>query len=179
MRKVRNNQLGFGAVEVLLALIFVALVVFIGFYVSHANNKTTATAPKSQITAAPKMHTEQEAVSLVQKTYDDFVAAVKNAGPDNTQPLGIVGLNAVKGSLSDTFFTEASASKNGSEFSCAAQFIPSKYTATAGGADSTSAKVQIAISNSDDGSAQTKGTSAVVDLATLKITSVMCQSSTL
>lgn len=176
MRKVRNNQLGFGAVEVLLGLIFVALVVFIGFYVSHANNKTTATSPKSQITAAPKMRTEQEAVSLVQKTYDDFVAAVNNAGPDNTLPLGIVGLNAVKGSLSDTFFTKASASKNGSDFSCAAQFAPSKYTASTGSSDNTTAKIQIAISNSDDGSASTNGMSAVVDLSTLKITSVVCPS---
>lgn len=45
MNKIRSNQLGFGAVEVLLGLIFLAIVAFTGVYV--ANNRDTKTEASS------------------------------------------------------------------------------------------------------------------------------------
>jgi Flp pilus assembly protein TadG len=182
MGKIRKNQLGFGAVEVLLALIFVALIVLIGVYVAHKRNsskntgdttKTSATTPTTSATT-PKTHTADEATTFVQKIYDDYLAAINNARTGNTQPLGLVGLNAVKDNLTADFYAKAAASHNGSDFSCAGQFLPDKYTASLGSSDKTSAVVALVISNSSDGSTTTSGMKANVDLATLKITSVTC-----
>lgn len=168
-------------VEVLLALIFVAIVVFIGIYIAnnHKNDavtsaptaaeKSSAVAPQST-TTTPKLHTTQEATSLVQKTYDDYVFAVHNAGADNTQPLGIVGLNAVKGSLTDDLYNKAAASHNGGDFSCAPQFAPNKYTTALNSSNTTDAIVGLTI----DGS--TTGMTATVNLTSLKITAVSCPS---
>jgi Tfp pilus assembly protein PilV len=184
MGKVRTNQSGFTAVEVLLVLIFVAIVAFIGVYVAHNRNaKTTASTTQSTTTPAkktttdtqtPQTHTAQDATAFTQKTYNDFLAAIHNAGTDNTQPLGIVGLNAVKDNLTSGFYTKAAASHNGGDFSCAAQFVPNKYTASLASSDKTNAIVALTISNSDDGLTTTSGMQATVDLASLKITSVTC-----
>ncbi len=182
MGKIRNNQFGFGSVEVLLALIFVAIVVFMGVYIAHnhSNTKPAAIAVTSKTTTttttatAAKTHTAQEAVVFTQKTYDDFLAAINNAGSSNTQPLGLVGLTAVKDNLSTDFYTKATASHNGGDFSCAAQFVPDKYTAVLDSSDKTNAVVALTISNSADGSATTSGMKATVDLASLKIISVTC-----
>jgi hypothetical protein len=183
MGNIRNDQSGFGAVEVLLTLIFLAIVVFTGIYVAQNRNSkdtaasTTTSAKKTTAsTAKSKTHTAQEATDFAQKTYDDFLAAINNAGPDNTEPLGQVGLNAVKDNLSADFYTEAAASKNASDFSCAAQFVPNKYTASLASSDKTNATVALVISNSEDGQSTTSGMTATVDLATLKISDVSCPS---
>jgi hypothetical protein len=44
--KLKTNQAGFTVVEVLLTLIFIAIVVFIGVYIAH-NHKTDTTPPKT------------------------------------------------------------------------------------------------------------------------------------
>ncbi len=185
MGKLHNNQSGFGAVEILLGLIFVAIVAFTGVYVAHnhSSNKaavsTTASKTSTPTTTTPaattpKTHTAQEATTFVQTTYNSFLAAINNAGTDNTQPLGLVGLAAVKANLTSDFYTQAAASHNGSDFSCAASFVPHKYTASLASSDKASATVALVISNSDDDSTTTSGMSANVDLATLKITAVTC-----
>jgi hypothetical protein len=52
MSKQKNNQSGFSVVEVLLVLIFVAIVVLIGVYVAHNHsNKTTASTTKTSTTS--------------------------------------------------------------------------------------------------------------------------------
>lgn len=186
MGKLKNNQKGFGAIEILLALIFIAIVAFIGVYVVHNHNstkptaskttsKTSTTAPTTTATT-PTTHTAQEATSFVQTTYNDYLAAIKNAGTNNTQPLGLVGLAAVQSSLTSSFYTQAAASQNGSSFSCAAQFLPSGYTASLASSNSTSATVAVTISNNANGSTTTSGMTVNVDLPSLKITSVTCPS---
>lgn len=183
MGKLKNNQKGIGAIELLLALIFIAIVAFIGVYVLHNRNstkttastntsKTSATSPTTTATT----HTAQEATSFVQTTYNDYLAAINNAGTSNTQPLGLVGLAAVKGSLTNAFYARAAASQNGSSFSCAAQFLPSGYTASLTSSNSTSATIALTISNSANGSTTTSGMTVNVDLPSLKITSVTCPS---
>ena len=79
MGKVRNDQSGFGAVEILLALILIAIIAFTGVYVAYNhNNKTTSNTVATSKTTATKpttitTHTSQEAVTFVQKTYDDYL----------------------------------------------------------------------------------------------------------
>jgi len=187
MGKLKNNQKGFGAIEVLLALIFLAIVAFIGVYVAHNHNsskttattttsKTSTTAPKTT-TATPKTHTSQEAVTFTQTTYNDYLAAINNAGTNNTQPLGLVGLAAVKDNLTSDFYTQAAASQNGSAFSCAAQFVPSKYTASLTSSNATTASVAVSIGIDNQGGTSASGPlTATVDLASLKITAVSCPS---
>jgi hypothetical protein len=183
MGKIHNNQSGFGAIEALLGLIFVAIVAFIGVYVAH-NHATSKTPAKStanntsvKTSSTPlKTHTGQEADAFVQTTYDSYLAAINNAGTNNTQPLGLVGLAAVKDNLTSDLYTLAAASQNGSSFSCAGQFAPSKYTASLASSNTKSATVALAIANSADGSTTTNGMTATVDLTSLKITSVTCPS---
>lgn len=181
MGKIRNNQSGFSAVEVLLALIFVAIVVFIGVYVAHNRSDkktattTTSTKKATTSTPAPKIHTAQEATAFTQKTYDAFLAAMNNAGTDNTQPLGQVGLNAVKDNLTTDLYAKAAASHNAGDFSCAAQFGPSKYTASLTSSDKTTATVSVSIGIDDQGGTSSSGPlTVIVDLASLKITAVTC-----
>jgi hypothetical protein len=177
---MKKQQSGFTTVEVLLALIFVAIVAFIGVYVAH--NRTTKTAAstmqttttKTSNTPTSKLHTADDATAFVQTTYDDFLAAINNAGTNNTQPLGQVGLAAVKDNLSADMYAKAAASHNAGDFSCAAQFVPNKYTASLASSDKTSAAVAVTISNSTDNSTTTSGMNVNVDLASLKITSVSC-----
>jgi hypothetical protein len=181
--KLKENQFGFGAIELLLGLIFLAIVAFIGVYVAHNHNtnKTTAnvTANKTSTVSTPTktastVHTPQEAVSFTQTTYNDYLAAINNAGTDNSQPLGLVGLAAVKENLTSDFYGQATASQNGSAFSCAEQFEPSSYTASLGSSTGTSATVDLTISNSGDDSTTTSGMTASVNLTSLKITAVTC-----
>jgi Tfp pilus assembly protein PilV len=180
MGKVRNNQAGFSAVEVLLTLIFVAIIAFIGIYVAHnRNSKSTTTASTKKSTAStiaePKTHTVQEATDFTQTTYDDFLTAINNAGTDNTQPLGQVGLKAVEDNLTADFYAKATASPNAGDFSCAAQFVPSKYTASLTSSNKTTATVSVAIGIDDQGGDSSSGPlTATVDLASLKITAVTC-----
>jgi hypothetical protein len=76
MGKVRTNQTGFSAVELLLALIFVAIVAFIGVYVAHNRNNTTkasssttsATTPTKKATTT-NTPTLAEAVTQTQTVY--------------------------------------------------------------------------------------------------------------
>ncbi len=76
MGKLKNNQSGFGAVEVLLGLIFVAIVAFIGVYVAHNRNNTAKTSSSiTSITTSTKKATPAitptlaEAVTQAQKVY--------------------------------------------------------------------------------------------------------------
>jgi uncharacterized membrane protein YeiB len=182
MGKLQNDEIGFSAVEVLLGLIFIAIVAFIGVYVAHNHNSTkptvSTTTSKTSTTAlktTPTTHTSQEAVSFVQTTYNDYLAAINNAGTNNTQPLGLVGLAAVKGNLTSDFYTQAAASQNGSSFSCAAQFVPSAYTASLTSSNTTTATVAVSIGIDNQGGTSASGPlNATVDLASLKITAVSC-----
>jgi hypothetical protein len=182
MGKVSNDQTGFSAVEVLLGLIFVAIVVFIGVYVAHnrnSSNKTTAsTTPTTtpSTTATPTTHTSQEAVAFVQKTYDDYLAALNQANSDtsNTKPVAQVGLSVVKANLAPDLYAKAAAVTQATPFSCTAQFVTDKYTASLSSSDKTSAVVAVSISNG--GGQNSNGMTASVDLTSLKITSVTCPS---
>lgn len=49
--KLRKNEQGFSVVEVLLVLIFIAIVFFIGFYVAHAQKDKTANTTNTTTTA--------------------------------------------------------------------------------------------------------------------------------
>jgi hypothetical protein len=179
MSKLRNNQSGFGAIEILLGLIFIAIIAFIGVYVAHnhdsakARVSTTAQAKSATLT----IHTAQEATKFVQTTYNNYLAAINNAGTNNTQPLGLVGLAAVKDNLTSDFYTQAAASQNASSFSCAAQFVPSAYTASLTSSNATTATVSVVIGIDNQGGTSSSGPlTASIDLASLKITSVTCPS---
>lgn len=186
MGKIKNNQTGFSAVEVLLALIFVAIVAFIGVYIAHTNsNKTTTNTAKTtassskQVTMGsqtPKLYTTQEAATFVQTTYNSYLSAINNVSANNTQALGLVGLAAVKNNLTSNFYAQAAASQNGSLFSCAAQFLPSGYTVGTASSNGTNATIPLTISNSDDGSTNTTGMAVTVNLSSLKISAVTCPS---
>ena len=179
---MKNDQKGFGVVEVLLAIIAVTLLVGVGFYIVNANknknsNGTTQTTNStSPTTTQTKVHTAQEAVTFVQKTYDDYLTALNNANNDtnNTQPVAQVGLAAVKDNLSSDLYAKAAAVTQATPFSCTAQYVADKYTATLSSNNTTRAVVALSISNG--GGTSTSGMSATVDLTSLKITSVICPS---
>ncbi len=185
MGKIRNNQSGFGAIEILLGLIFVAIVVFIGVYIAHnrSSSKTIANASTGTATvttpttkATPTVHTSQEAVTLVQKTYDDYLTALNQANNDtsNTQPVAQVGLTAIKNNLAADLYAKAAAVTQATPFSCTAQFATDKYTASLSSSDKTSAVIAVSISNGDG--QNTDGMTATVDLSSLTITAVTCPS---
>lgn len=179
MGKLRNDQKGFSVVEVILVLVIVILIGAVGWlvYKNHQKNTSTSTSSKTSTntTQTSTIHTTEEATTFVQTTYDKYLSAVSNVASDNDQPLGLVGLAAVKDSLSSDFYTQAAASPNGSDFSCAGQFLPAKYTAGSASSTDTGATIPLTISNSSDGST-ISGMTVNVDLATLKITAVGCPS---
>lgn len=185
MRTTVRNQHGFGAVETLLVIIAITLVVGVGYYVFNSNKTSRATAPvaaqttaltsKSTATPTTPMHTAQDATVFAQKTYDDFVTALNNASTTNSQQNpGLVGLAAVKDSLSSNFYTKAAASQSGGDFSCAYQFGPSGYKASLNSSDSTDAIIGLVLFNSADHTSSTTGMTATVDLSSLKIVAVSC-----
>ena len=53
MKKI-HNQSGFGAVEVLLTLIFVVLLVFVGWYIYHTDHKSTTPSIKTTTSSTAK-----------------------------------------------------------------------------------------------------------------------------
>jgi hypothetical protein len=182
MKKLQKNESGFSAVEVLLAILILVVIGGIGYMVYHNNHKTvgatnaaSTTSIKSTSTSStPTKHTAQAAVAFVQSTYATYLDKVNNAPSDNTQPLGLYGLSYVQPDLTPSFYSQAANSRNGSDFSCAAQFVPSGYTASLGSSNNTITTVNVTISNSSDGSINTSGMVVNVNLASLKITSVTC-----
>jgi hypothetical protein len=71
-------------------------------------------------------------------------------------------------------YAKASASHNGGAFSCAAEFVSDKYTASLASVDKTSAMVAVTISNNAESTINTPGMTVSVDLVSLKITAVTC-----
>jgi flagellar basal body-associated protein FliL len=186
MRKISLNNKGFAP---LLLLVGVAVVLVLGgggAYVYHQNHKAkapvsssttnTKTSTQTSTTAAPVAHTAQEAVTFVQKTYDDYLTALNSANSDTShaQPVAQVGLAAVRNNISSDLYAKAAAVTQATPFSCTAQFVTDKYTASLSSSGNTSAVVAVSISNG--GGLHTDGMTATVDLATLKITSVTCPS---
>lgn len=176
MNSFKKNQKGFSAIEGLLILVIVVIVGGTAFYVYHASKNTNNiyNAAIQSSTPKTKLHTTDEAVYFTQKTYTDFLAAVNNAGTNDTEPLGLIGLAAVKDNLTPDFYAKASASQNGSAFSCAAQFVPDKYMSALASATKSTAIVAVAILNGPIGSNLNKGMTVTVDLASLKISAVNC-----
>jgi hypothetical protein len=186
--KLRNNQKGFGAVEGVLIVAVVVLLGVVGYMVYKNHNKTPANNSKNisantpttsktpSSTATPKTYTAQEAVTFAQKTYDDYLTALNKANKDtsNAQPVAHVGLAAVKDNLSSDLYTKAAAATQATPFSCTAQYVTDKYTASLSSSDKTSAVVAVSISNG--GGLHTDGMIAIVDLTSLKLTSVTCPS---
>lgn len=176
MRKL--NIKCFSVVESLLIIVIVGLIGFVGWYIWH--NRTTTSAPTSTTTATtsttkPTTHTSQEAVAFAQKTYDDYLAALYQANKNvsaNSKPVAQVGLAAVKNNLSSDLYAKAAAVTQATPFSCTAQYVTDKYTASLSSSDKTNAVVAISISNGSG--LHTDGMTATVDMATLKITSVNC-----
>jgi Tfp pilus assembly protein PilV len=68
MGKLRHNQKGFAVVEILLALIFVAIVVFIGMYVAH--NRSTKTSAANATTNAETSTTAKKTTPAPDPTAD-------------------------------------------------------------------------------------------------------------
>jgi ABC-type Na+ efflux pump permease subunit len=136
-----------------------------------ANSTTKSTTTTTTTTS---IHTTQEAVAFVQKTYDDYLIALNqaNSNASNTQPVAQVGLTAVKSDLSTDLYTRAAAVTQATPFSCTQQYVTNKYTASLQSSDKSSAVVAVSISNGSGTS--TTGMTATVDLTTLKITSVKC-----
>lgn len=62
--KLRKNQAGFSAVEVLLVLIFLAIVAFAGYYVYHAQKTSNKTDATSNSQATKTQATKKHAPSL-------------------------------------------------------------------------------------------------------------------
>ncbi len=167
-------------------VVIIGLIGFVGWYVYRAGKNTQdasknvgSTNTSAQNSSAPsaKLHTPEEAVTSVQQTYDKYLAAVKtaNAAQTNDKPLGQVGLAAVKENLLEQLYNKAAADRNAVPFSCTAQFVTDKYTASLGSSNKTTAHVDVAISNGDG--LQTKGMKVDVDLVTLKLMDVTCPTS--
>ncbi len=189
MCKLHKNQEGFGPVEAILVLVIIILIGVVGVmvYNNHYKNSSNTTtylpakpaqspSTKSSSSNSQTTHTTTEATSFVQTTYANYLSAINNASTNNTQPLGLVGLAAVKDNLASDFYAQAVASNNGSAFSCASQFMPNKYVVGSASSTGTTATVPLTIWNSADGSTTTSGMTVSVDLASLKITSVSCPS---
>jgi len=170
-RQRNSNETGFGLVGVLVVLLCVSVIAFAGVYVVHnrSNNKTAAST-----TPVPKAYTPQEATAFVQKTYDDYLAALKkaNSDPSNTQPVAQVGLEVVKDSLAADLYKKAAAVTQATPFSCTAQYVTDKYTASLVSSNKANAVVAVSISNG--GGFHGDAITATVDLTSLKITSVVC-----
>lgn len=188
MNKLQKNQQGFGVMEALLIVVLLAIIASVGVYFTHVRsnsivtsnteptNSSSSTPPNTPQPNTPQLHTTQEAVAFVQKTYDDYLVALNQANNNksNTQPVAQVGLAAVKSNLSSDLYAKAAAVTQATPFSCTAQYVTDKYTASLSSSDKTNAVVAVSISNGSGLS--TQGMTATVDLASLIITSVTCPS---
>ena len=179
----RGPQL-IGAIVIAVVLVAVGAFAYHGHHTTGISTSSSAEhAAESQSTHAANTapikpfqagHTAQEATSLVQSTYDEYLAAVHQAGSHDGIPASLTGLTAVKNNLTSDLYAEATASPNGDAFSCAASFVPDAYTASSTSSSATSAIVAVKIIKSADGSTATNGMTATVDLYSLKISSVGC-----
>jgi competence protein ComGC len=173
--KIKKNQDGFGAIEMLLIIVIFVIIGSIAFYIYHSNKNVTKTYNSDNQTnnnSTAKLHTPDDAAYFTQDTYTDYLAAVKSAGT-NSQP-GLAGLAAVKNNLTSEFYSKAAASQNGEAFSCDGDLIPKSYQSTVASYTKTNATVAVAIINSKIGSNTTKVIIVNVDLTRLKITAVDC-----
>jgi hypothetical protein len=74
MGKLKNNQKGFTAVEILLTLIFLAIIAAIGVYVAHNNKSsspTTATKTSDATSTTPALSLN-DAITQAQTTYTNY-----------------------------------------------------------------------------------------------------------
>lgn len=171
------------------AFVVAAMLVVIGTIVYHRHRQAHRLISSSMVQAAESrsthaantvpikpfqaIHTAQGAANLVQSTYDEYLTAVHQASTRDGILPSLAGLTAVKNDLTSDLYAEATASPNGKAFSCAADFVPYKYTASSASGSTTSAVVAVQVSKSA-GDAATSGMTATVDLYTLKITAVSC-----
>lgn len=188
----KTNAKGFALVELLIAVAVVLVLGVVGVLVyNHQHKPKAAAVTDSSVTSSktktnstsnkaattqPTKYTAAEAVDFVQKTYDDYLTAVNNANSasSHTQPVAQVGLAAVKDNLSADLYAKAAAVTQATPFSCTAQYVTDKYTASLSSSDSANAVVAVSISNG--GGLYTDGMKVTVDLTSLKITSVVCPS---
>ncbi len=183
--RIKRNQYGFTSIEIVAVLLVLVLIGAAGVWVYHTHTKdspvtstttkTSTTKTKSETnTNTTPTHTAQDAVAFTQSTYDNYLIAVNKANNDsgNTQPVAQVGLVAVKNNLSTDLYAKAAAVTQATPFSCTAQYVAYKYTASLASSDKTSALVTVSISNGSGLS--TNGMSVNVNLNSLKITAVTC-----
>lgn len=87
MKKVSDER-GFGAVEVLLTIIAIALVVFVGFYVMNANKKTDSSSSDGSKTSTVQPTTNTAAVKPTQANLKAYL--LKTCAPDNAANINAV-----------------------------------------------------------------------------------------
>jgi len=177
---MKKNQQGFGAVEGLLIVVVVAVIAFVGWYIYNGNKKASntynaaSTSSKVTTTGTPKTHTTEEAVNLVQTTYDSYLTELNKANSDTTnkRPVAQVALSAIKNNLTPELYAKAAAVTQATPFSCTQQYVASAYSATLKSNTKTTASVALTIDNGSG--ANTSGMTALVNLVSLKITAVTC-----
>jgi|GEM_PF-1646700 len=183
INKKPAGQRGFGVVEGLVVVLVIVVLGAGAFFIyrknhtnkaAYAPNTTTSSSQQTSDQSKTATYTPQEAVIIAQKTYADYLEALTaaNSDPSRTQPVAQVGLAAVKANLSAELYTKAAAVTQATPFSCTAQYVADKYTASLKSSDQKSAVVAMSISNG--GGQATTGMSVTVDLTSLKISSVSC-----
>jgi len=87
MPRLSRNQNGFGAIEVLLSLIFVLLAVFVGYYAYHSQHNTTPNKTASSTTATttkPKVTTSSPSTPVATASQANLqVFMIKTCGSAN------------------------------------------------------------------------------------------------
>lgn len=189
MRSMKKHQNGFGllgTVVIVAALLILGSLGWVAWHQSqskstakNASSQPTTSQSKTNVTPkATQLHTPQEAVSLTQRTYDTYLAAVNAGNEYNTnhpsatnKTLPRYGLDAIKSDLTPDLYSKILSdeqTKGGDEAGCALYQVD-RYTASLGSSNSESAVINVGVDGGQHGSI-----SAKVDLVNLKITSITC-----
>lgn len=109
MNKISKNQKGFSAVEVLLALIFLAIVAFIGVYVAHNNSKPKTTATNSTTTktnSTPPKPANETAQAASARALT-IITGLQNATESSPTAEGVSPAAYVDSNVSNGYFTSS------------------------------------------------------------------------
>jgi flagellar basal body-associated protein FliL len=184
------SQKGFSAVEGLLVLIVVLAIAGVGYFVFHAQQKSSDTLNAATTTANQTVSghslakmTGSQAVVFVQNAYNKYLSAETNAAAknakltgsaaSNAQPIQANGLAVIKPDLSTDFYKQVSPAKAGSDpIGCSPQAAADSYQAKLGSTSGDTATVNVTMTHSGS----TSTINVMVDLTARKITGVTCPS---
>lgn len=178
MKRIKNNQAGFGILPVILIVVIVAIIGVTGWYVYKSVKNTNSTL-SSTVNTQSTIATKSTAKENTPATAADIVQVAFNNANDYSKSKGggLGEINQIQNSLSSDLYskltnTVKSMSIGGYDPVLCDQASPTSLRAVAVLNSSTSKSATVSVNENYGATTQT--VTATVDLPSLKITSITC-----